>query len=104
MRHDDRCDGPSSAPGDISPSPKERGFASDLNAKNVTGSLTSEYLRLFSAVGEGKLRNDASVNYLYSSVAVKNILRFNSNAKFIVILRNPAEQVIVASRTGIQPE
>ncbi len=49
------------------------------------------YLSLFSAatpdihqaVGEG------STGYLFSKVAVSNILQFNTEAKFIVMLRNP---------------
>jgi len=36
-----------------------------------------------SAVGE------ASVHYLYSKTAVSNILQYNPNSKFIVMLRNP---------------
>ncbi len=37
------------------------------------------------AVGEG------SASYLYSHVAVPNILRYNKNAKFIVMLRSPID-------------
>ena len=39
----------------------------------------------FKAVGEG------STHYLYSKEAVPNILKFNSNAKFIVMVRNPID-------------
>jgi 1,2-diacylglycerol 3-alpha-glucosyltransferase len=53
------------------------------------------YLSLFSdakpevhkAVGEG------STGYLFSKVAVREILKFNPDAKFIVMLRNPVELV-----------
>lgn len=79
------------------PFPKEPGyFASDLQSKNVTRVTDErEYLNLFSrAPDNAKCRLDASVNYLYSSVAVKEILRSIPNAKFIVILRNPVDQVI----------
>ncbi len=41
----------------------------------------------YRAIGEG------SVWYLYSKVAVENILQFNKKAKFIVMLRNPIEMV-----------
>lgn len=44
---------------------------------------TSEYL----AVGE------ASVWYLYSSVAISNIYQFNKNAKIIVLVRNPIDMI-----------
>lgn len=54
----------------------------------------SSYLKLFTsaeshhiAVGEGSTR------YLRSKNAVKNILDYNSEAKFIVMLRNPIEAV-----------
>ncbi len=39
----------------------------------------------YKAIGEG------TVYYLYSKVAVDNILKFNPEAKFIVMLRNPVE-------------
>jgi len=52
----------------------------------------ADYLRLFEgrkeqhrAIGEG------SVQYLRSESAVKNILKFNPEAKFILMLRNPVE-------------
>jgi hypothetical protein len=47
----------------------------------------SEYHRV---VGE------ASVSYLYSNIAVKNILNYNPEAKFLVSLRNPIETAISA--------
>ena len=79
------------------PFPKEPGyFASDLHSKNVTKVTDErEYLNLYSpAPDSATCRLDASVNYLYSSVAVKEILHRIPNAKFIVILRNPVDQVI----------
>jgi len=36
---------------------------------------------------------EASTTYLYSKVAVDNILKYNPLAKFIVLLRNPVEMV-----------
>jgi hypothetical protein len=55
----------------------------------------SFYLSLFSkadphihkAIGEG------SVSYLFSKVAVPEILKFNPDAKFIVMLRNPIDMI-----------
>lgn len=51
-----------------------------------------KYLRLFSkSQAQHKYRCEGSVWYLYSKVAVENILRFNPDAKFIVMLRNPVK-------------
>jgi hypothetical protein len=57
-------------------------------------SLTSlkGYERLFANAGEQhRAVGEASVWYLYSSVAVKNILNYNPEARFMVMLRNPVE-------------
>lgn len=53
-----------------------------------------EYLNLFKGVtGEHLAIGEASVWYLYSTVAIENIYKFNPNAKIIVMLRNPIEVV-----------
>lgn len=50
------------------------------------------YERLFADVDRHHLAvGEASVWYLSSSEAVKNILEYNSGARFIVMLRNPIE-------------
>lgn len=75
-------------------SPKEpHYFSTDINWQ-VVGNLT-DYLRLFAkakkhhlAIGEG------SVFYLFSHCAVENILKFNPDARFIVMCRNPVELVV----------
>jgi hypothetical protein len=67
----------------------------DLDTSKVLKLRLQTYLSLFSgadsyfhkAVGEG------STGYLYSKVAVPEILKFNPCAKFIVMLRNPVEMV-----------
>ena len=54
------------------------------------------YLNCFNHVYEkGRIKaiGEASTLYLYSEIAIKNILRFNKNAKFIVMLRNPIDIV-----------
>lgn len=74
-------------------SPKEpHYFSTDIDWQTITN--RDDYLLLFSrtknshrAIGEG------SVFYLFSKVAIPNIINFNSNAKFIVMLRNPLELV-----------
>ena len=55
----------------------------------------AEYLRLFAAADERHLvLGEASANYLYSKVAVPNILAFNPQARFIVMIRNPIDMAI----------
>jgi hypothetical protein len=73
--------------------PKEP-FYFDFDVKRARMSQKT-YLELFStadpnvhsAVGE------ASTGYLFSKVAVSEILKFNPAAKFIVVLRNPVDLV-----------
>lgn len=51
-----------------------------------------EYERLFeSATDTHRVVAEGSTHYLYSSVAVPHILKYNPDAKFIVCLRNPVE-------------
>lgn len=52
----------------------------------------TEYLKLFNDATEEHLAvGEASTNYLYSKVAVGNILEFNPDACFIVMVRNPID-------------
>ncbi len=54
----------------------------------------TEYLRQFEGANEGHLAvGEGSTWYLYSKGAVERILDFNPDARFIVMLRNPAEMV-----------
>lgn len=54
----------------------------------------SEYLSLFNkAQPHAKFRGEASVSYLWSTVAVPTILRQASTARFLVMLRNPVDLV-----------
>jgi hypothetical protein len=55
----------------------------------------SEYLRLFEpANGRHLVVGEASTNYLYSQVAVGNILGFNPEARFIAMIRNPIDMAM----------
>ena len=67
------------------------------------------YERIFSnvlpyhyAVGE------ASTSYLYSELAIRTILQWNKNAKFVVLVRNPVDQFVSLHseecRFGFEPE
>ena len=50
------------------------------------------YLRCFSDARDGHSAvGETSPNYLFSRVAVKNVLEFNPAARFIVLARNPVE-------------
>jgi hypothetical protein len=52
----------------------------------------AEYMRCFAGADDRHaLIGEASTNYLYSKVAVANILAFNPAARFIVMLRNPID-------------
>ena len=52
-----------------------------------------QYLALFSGAPPNAVVGEASVWYLYSQVAVQEIIRVRQDAKFIVMLRNPVEVV-----------
>lgn len=69
-------------------------FCDDFTNFGFKGSLKEYYSYYFShyrdhhtAIGEG------SVWYLYSKVAISNIMKYNNEAKIIVMLRNPVEMV-----------
>ena len=65
-------------------------FASDIALHRRHPDLAS-YLRLFSDAPEDAVIGEASTWYLYSKVAVRNILAFNPDARLIVMLRNPVD-------------
>lgn len=56
---------------------------------NVNFESFSHYQQIFSDVAEGQTVGEASVWYLYSEAAVREILAVNPNAKFIAMLRDP---------------
>lgn len=64
----------------------------------MQGMLWTAYLRdekLYKKIFEkatDKICGEASVSYLYSKNAAKNIFNYNPNAKIIIILRNPVER------------
>ncbi len=67
-------------------------FCDDLAAIQAIKS-TEEYLKNFPTKFAGRYLLDASTNYIYSSVAIRNILDFNPLAKIIVMVRHPADLV-----------
>ncbi|MBD1945821.1 sulfotransferase [Coleofasciculus sp. FACHB-712] len=82
----------SSHPNIFMPSVKEpHYFAEDLFDYRFIKTL-EQYLELFQeATEDHKAIGEASVWYLYSTEAIKNIYKFNENAKIIVMLRNPVD-------------
>jgi hypothetical protein len=52
----------------------------------------NHYNRLFENSEEYKIKAEASTSYLYSKSAAQNIYNYNSQAKILVVLRNPIER------------
>ena len=48
-----------------------------------------DYDKLFSSLPQSKYVGEASVMYLYSEVAIKNIFKFNPDAKLLAFIRSP---------------
>lgn len=68
-------------------------FAFDYENYRSAKSI-EDYLALFQGASESHLAlGEGSVFYLYSEVAVREILKYNSIAKVIVMIRNPVEMV-----------
>jgi hypothetical protein len=73
------------------PSVKEPHYFNFDHGNRTTLEL-SEYLKLYQSSDSRMIYNlDSSVWYLYSRVAVPNILKFCPEAKFVVIVRNQVE-------------
>ncbi|NVJ47610.1 MAG: sulfotransferase [Cytophagia bacterium] len=51
-----------------------------------------EYEELFREAQPNQILTEASVSYLWSKVAARNILDYNPAAKIIILLRNPVER------------
>lgn len=51
-----------------------------------------EYQELFREAKPGQILTEASVSYLWSKVAARNIFNYNPDAKIIILLRNPVER------------
>lgn len=68
-------------------------FNTDINRHDCA--TMEQYLEYFSdADDRHKAVGEASTFYLYSEDAVPNILRFNPEAQFVVMLRNPVEMAV----------
>lgn len=74
--------------------PKEISFFnSDIDIHVVRN--MNDYMYLFKNANDQHIAvGEASTIYLYSLDAIHNILQFNSNAKFVVMLRNPVDMAV----------
>jgi len=70
-------------------------FCEDFDYYYAPGERTEEhYLRLFADADESHLAvGEASVWYLYSRTAARNIMEFDPAARIVVMVRNPVELV-----------
>ena len=72
-------------------------FGTDLNFLTVTGMPSrirlEDYLSTFSSHGGERYRGDHSVFYLYSCEAAREIQDFAPDARIVVVLRNPVDQM-----------
>jgi len=67
-------------------------FSTDIENGRMTDEL--KYLKCFVQDKTPIAVGEASTLYLYSKYAIQNILEFNPNAKFIVMLRKPIDIVL----------
>jgi len=67
-------------------------FSTDIENGRITNQ--SKYLACFAQDKTPIAIGEASTLYLYSKDAIQNILEFNPNAKFIVMLRKPIDIVL----------
>jgi len=74
--------------------PKEpHHFGSDLDIRLRPFADRRKYLELFHRAGEGQRAGEASVMYLYSETAPRQIQELSPSARIIVMLRDPVEMV-----------
>ncbi len=69
-------------------------FNTDYGSRHRKVRTEAEYLALFDGAGKYPAVGEGSVFYLFSKEAVPSILKFNPEARFIVMLRNPLEQFV----------
>ena len=74
--------------------PKEpHHFGSDLDIRLRPFADQRKYLELFHRAGDGQRAGEASVMYLYSKTAPREIQELSPSARIIVMLRDPVEMV-----------
>ncbi|MGM0520214.1 MAG: sulfotransferase family protein [Campylobacterota bacterium] len=68
-------------------------FATDFDDSMRATLTLKHYLSLFKSATADQVCGEASVWYMYSNEAVKNIAEFNPDAKIIIMLRNPVDMI-----------
>ncbi len=69
-------------------------FSSDFHGYRTTFSINDYHQKEFSYCNDnGNLFGESSVWYLYSSIAAKEIYKYNADARIIVLLRNPLDML-----------
>lgn len=68
-------------------------FNTDLHAPVWPCPTFEQYLALFAPATNQKRIGEASVWYLYSSIAAQAIRQFNPSARIIIMLRNPVDMI-----------
>ena len=77
-------------------------FADELSDFFVYTRDEAEYLSLFAGAEDGQKCGEASVMYLQSETALQKALKYNPQAKFIAMVRNPVDAVISMHRQNIK--
>ena len=73
--------------------PKEINFFADNLPKIKFVEKLQDYLNLFKKAVNYKIIGDASIFYMFSEIAIKNVYNFNPEAKLLIMLRNPIDMV-----------
>jgi len=73
--------------------PKEPDYFDDLSRDCFYGTEEEYHKIFFSHCTSEKIRGEGSTWYLYSQKAIPNIMKYNPEARIIVMLRNPVEMV-----------
>ncbi|MEC4893381.1 MAG: sulfotransferase domain-containing protein [Oscillatoria sp. PMC 1051.18] len=75
-------------------SPKEPHYFAEAEFNTPNLKTWEQYLKLFEEATDKHLAiGEASVHYLYSSIALQRIYEYNSKAKIIAMFRNPVDLV-----------
>ncbi len=75
-------------------SPKEpHYFATNFAESMRTAQTEDHYLSLFKNAKKNQICGEASIWYLYSMEAIKNIAKFDPNAKIMIMVRNPTDMI-----------
>ena len=73
--------------------PKEPNFFADDMPEMKFVDNYKDYLNLFNKATTEKIVGDASIFYMFSEDAIKNIYQLYPDAKLLIMIRNPIEMV-----------